>query len=225
MTDVLPSNLTFHCQSMGDIVIQPTKMPKDELNRVSLVAFPERLDSQGRAVLVEWASATQAPIFCLAADAESMVDEGFGPYRFHKIDGFREVDFQGGALEFYPARRQKPDGIRGAVFEIAEKLGFYAPHSFHVVVRPKVGSAFLYLSTPQIDRVEWQLLMNSKPEFVVGSARVSQEAWAEFSERTHQSVLSAAQHSDIGRIPSESFAPTQKVKQWPSGGARNTLSS
>jgi hypothetical protein len=210
---------------MGDIVIQPTKMPQDELHRVALVAFPERLDAQSRAVLVEWASATQVPIFCLAADVEALVEEGFGPYRFHKIDGFREVDFQGGALEFYPARRQKPEGLRGAMFEIAEKLGFYAPQSFHVVVRPKVGSSFLYLSTAQMDRVEWQLLMSSKPEFVVGSPRVSLDAWREFSERTETNVLPAARHQNFGRVVKESPAPTQKVKQWPTGGARNTLSS
>jgi hypothetical protein len=154
-----------------------------------------------------------------------LVKEGFGPYRFHKIDGFREIDFQGGTLEFYPSRRQRPEGLKGAFFEVAEKLGFYPPHSFHVVVRPKTGASFVYLASPQIDRVEWQLLMQCQPEFIIGSSMVSASEWLELSERTQRTILWAKTQGELGIqsvVPENSSA---RSKQWPTGGARNTLSS
>lgn len=162
------SVLTFKSQSMGEVVIQPESTHSELIEKTSLVIFPFQMNAKNRAAAIEWASTSQTPIFCHAQDIPSLVEQGFGSYRFHKLEGFREVDFQGGALDFFPARRPKQLGLRGFLTDLLEKMGFLKSKTFHFAIRPKLERPVLFLTGSEFEATEWKVMSRENYEFVFG---------------------------------------------------------
>ena len=176
---------------MGQIVFQPISATPEDLEKASLVIIPERINKDFFNVAVEWAAATQVPIFCHGADVPFFEAEGFGSYRFHRLDTYREVEFQGGSLEFFPALRRKAKGIRGISQELAERTGFLKTPSFHVLMRPRNERPVLYLASTQISASEWSVLTRSKPDLVIGSPAATKTEWQLFSTLIKKRVVPA----------------------------------
>ena len=178
---------------MGQIVIQPVTVETADLERAALVLFPHRIHKNEFNVAVEWAAGTQTPIFCHQAEVSKFEAEGFGAYRFHRLDGYKEIDFQGGAVEFFPAKRKRQTGVKGNFFELGERLGLVRTPSYHVLIRPKNERPVLYLSSAHIDISEWALLSKSNPSHVVGSSLVTKHEWHSLSTQLKRKVLPAAE--------------------------------
>ncbi len=161
-------NLTLFSKGMGQIILQPQTAPIEEIEQASLVLFPLSMSQEGLAAAVEWAGSSQTPIFCLSKDIQKLVGEGFGAYRFHKLDGYREIDFQGGTLEFFPTVVAKNPGIGGFFKEVLEWLGFFKPQSFHLLVRPLGEKPLLFLASAHLDPVQISIFKASNPEKYFG---------------------------------------------------------
>lgn len=184
-------------QSLGLIVIQPTTLYIEESERANLLLFPQKISQESLLVGVEWAASTQTPIFCLPTDVTKFEEEGFGAYRFHKIDGYREVDFQGGSIEFFPARRRRLKGIKGLSQEMAEFMG-WAPHpGYHVVIRPQGEASVLYLASTVVDNSEWKTLTQTNPQTIIGAEAHSKSEWHTFSTSVKRRIYWAAEFSHI----------------------------
>lgn len=182
---------------MGDIFIQPETCEPDELAAAALAVYPHRLQSEDLSSIVEWAAGTQTPIFCHERDIPALEGQGFGAYRFHGISGYKEVGFQGGALEFYPARRQKRGWWANLVTEFMEAFRFLSAPTYHVLLRPRNEGSVLYLTSTSLDSVEWRVLTKSRPTLIIGSATVSNEAWDAFSQRFGVKVVKESESSRV----------------------------
>jgi hypothetical protein len=195
-------NLLVESPTMGSILIQPSEGP-GQTRRLptinpGLLLFPKRMESDEELnVAAEWAACTQSPIFCHAKDISKLIDEGFGSYRFNKLEGYREIFLAGGVVEFYPARRALKPGLRGMLNEAGDFLHVLPTPSFHVLIRPTRESSVLYLSSPRIDAVEWKILMRAKPSFLIGAESASRQDWQVLSLRSGKHVTPLAQ---AGRI-------------------------
>jgi len=189
----MSGNQNPHCfiqsSALGAIVVQPSKLLANELREVALVVFPYPLSEDEFATAVEWAASTQTPIFCLPSEIKKFEVEGFGTYRFHKIDGYREFDFQGGTIEFFPARRRRLKGIKGLTQEMAEFMGWTNNPGYHVFVRPKLETPVLFLTNNVIDTSEWKSMTKVDPSFVVGSLQISEPEWKNFSKFVKREIL------------------------------------
>ena len=163
MSEQPTRNLSIYTPRMGYITLQPKVSDVHDIEKSDLVLFPERMDEQSLNVIVDWAAGTQTPIFCHKSDIAQLESMGFGAYRFHALDGFKEVDFQGGTVDFYPAKRPKKRGISGFVIEFLEKFGVLKTPSFHVLIKPKKEKPILFLTGTHIDAVEWSLWMKEDP--------------------------------------------------------------
>jgi hypothetical protein len=158
MSEQLSGILIVQSDTMGQIAIQPSVVTPELIEKSSLVIFPMRMNSQNRAAAVEWAATSQTPIFCHSEDIPSLVQEGFGTYRFHKLEGFKEIDFQGGAIDFFPAQRPKSKGFKSLFTELFERLGFLKSSSFHFSIRPKMENSVLFLTGKDFQETEWRVM-------------------------------------------------------------------
>jgi hypothetical protein len=178
MSEHSPGFLTVKSVSMGIIIVQPETAPAEIIEQASLVVFPFRMNEKNKLAAIEWAALSQTPIFCHSTDIPALVAEGFGAYRFHKLDGFREVDFQGGAIDFFPARRPKSRNLKGFVLEIFEWMGLIKAPSFHFAVRPKNEQPILFLGGGEFEATEWNVISKGLYEKVVGlNHSKTQPAW------------------------------------------------
>lgn len=194
-------NFSIVSPSMGLLVIQPVTIDPVDLESSSLVVFPHRVDAATFNVGVEWAAGTQTPIFCIPADIERFEKEGFGAYRFHKLDGYREVDYQGGAVEFFPAKKRRLKGIKGWTQEVGDWLGISTSPGYHVLIKPKGEHPILYLASTFIDPSEWTALIQSNPSLIVGSPLFTSSEWHAFSTLVKRRVTPAA---DLSKVPTVS---------------------
>ena len=167
--------------AMGEILIHPADRPVEGAPDPAFIVYPSSIGHQPLETIVDWAAATQSPIFCLPQDIPDLVDEGFSSYRFHRLDGFREVGFQNGSIEFYPARPPATGVFSQLIRDVAGAAGLAKPNAFHVLVRPRRETAVLYLASPKIDRFEWATLMRSRPGIILGSPNFPAHIWKEFS--------------------------------------------
>jgi hypothetical protein len=186
------SNLILTPPSFGPLLFNPQGSPSDEARTdVGFILCTEAIPKKNLGVAIEWAASTEAPFFCSPSDADRLEREGFGAYRFQRIQSYRELGFQGGSLIFHPASGPRPKGFRGILRDLGDALGWGKRSAFHVVVKPMRGETTLYLSTPYVDSLEWQLLTDSKPKLVIGSASYPVEAWWGLSERFGYSIVRA----------------------------------
>lgn len=186
-------NLSIESPSMGRLLIQPARFPtedevKSEELRPSMLIYPRRMSEGEIEAATEWAASTKLPIFCHAKDIPRLMDEGFGAYRFNKLDGYKEIYFRGGVIEFYPAHRQPRPGFKGLMQEAGEFFRVLPTQHYHVLLRPQRESPVLHLASSRIDTVEWQVLSRARPAFVIGSPEVSRQDWQVFSLRCGRQV-------------------------------------
>lgn len=202
--------LTFKSQSMGEVIVQPESTHPELIEKTSLVLFPFRMNDRNRAAAIEWASTSQTPIFCHAQDIPKLVEQGFGSYRFHKLDGFREVDFQGGALDFFPARRPKPTGLHGLATDLLEKMGFLKSKSYHFAIRPKLERPVLFLTGSEFEATEWKVMSREKYEYVFGlDSWYGSTDWNVVEKKLGTKIVVAPR---IGVLVSGSFSQTIKPR-------------
>ena len=205
---------------MGQIVFQPSSIDKEEIQNATLVIFPERVDHHDIAVVTEWAGSTQTPIFCNSQDIALFEAEGFGGYRFHRLDSYREVDFQKGSIEFFPAKRWKKSGWRASIEQSLEYFGVLRIPAFHVLIRPKNERPILFLASPQIDRAEWSMFSGFQPSEIVGSVDVPEEKWMALSAALKTNIVSAEVVRTIRtqsvrtRIEADAKDTTKETTQW-----------
>jgi hypothetical protein len=200
------SNLILTTASFGPLLINPQRAPTDETRfEPAFVLCTEPISRKNLGTAIEWAASTEAPFFCTPRDADRMEREGFGSYRFQRINGFREIGFQGGSLIFHPAKGPRPQGLKGFLRDFKDAFGWTKKDAFHVVVRPIRGDASLFLSTPHVDSLEWQLLMESKPKLIIGSNSYPQEAWWALSERYGYSIVRADAYNQSAAEGSKSW--------------------
>lgn len=190
-------SLRIVTQGLGTLLIQPSTATAHDLERAALVIYPHRISAAQLAVAVEWAAASQCPIFCHEKDIDKMVKQGFGAYRFHGISGYREIAFQSGTLDLFPAKRERASGIKGRFLEFSETFGFLRAPSFHVMIHSRGEASILYLSSPNVDAVEWKVLSRRHPAKIVGAAQYSPEVWRDFGKRHNVTVIPARGLSEI----------------------------
>jgi hypothetical protein len=181
MSESSISNFSILSPRLGQVVVQPVTFNPSELESATIVVYPQRISKESFEVGVEWAASTQTPIFCLKEDVERFEQEGFGSYRFHKLEGYKEVDYEGGSIEFFPAREKSLKGLRGLTTNLARFLGKRTPNAFHFLVHPKGEASILYLASDQVNSHEWELFMKKNPSHIVGSTTTSNVEWHSFS--------------------------------------------
>ena len=201
---------------LGTLCIQPESATQPEIERTSLVIYPHKISEEQMPMAVEWAAASQCPIFCHSQDIQKLVKQGFGAYRFHGIMGYKEIAFEGGTIEMFPAKREKKSGIKGRFLEFSETFGFLKAPSFHVLVRPRGEEAILYLSSVNIDSLEWKVLTRRNPGKVIGTALISPESWKRFGDKVRCSIVSAR---EVGSV--ETALPAANVVNGSSKWAEN----
>jgi hypothetical protein len=183
MPDDPSRNLTLSLGGFGPISLQPDEFNEEELQRARYIVFPHAISEEKFGVAVEWASHSQAPIFCTAQDLRRFVREGFGAYRFNTLGGFREIGFEKGSLKFVPARPPRSEGVKGFLRELADAWGIFSRDSFHVVAKASKGESLLYLSNPFIDRSEWRILSEDTPQRIYGNPLYPAFYWLALSEK------------------------------------------
>ena len=191
---------------MGQIVIQPKKADREAMYQAQVVLCPLKQSAQDFDAIVEIASATQVPIFCHASDIPKLKEEGFGAYRFHKLEGYREVDFQGGAVEFFPAKKKVVGALASFFQEAGELLGFTKPYAYHVMIRPVNEKSILYLASSQLDSADIAVFKKLAPSIVVGSCESTRESWKVIGEQLNQNIIF---EEDIESIVTTDFMVTE----------------
>ncbi len=176
-------NLKVYSQIMGQLVIQPELIDKTGVYRSQLVICPLRMTPEQSEAVAEWASVSQLPIFCHEADISRFVDEGFGAYRFHGLEGYKKVDFEGGSIEFFPAKRKKQGGFAGLFQELSELFGISKPFGYHLFIRPINEKSVLYLASPNLDQADLLVFEKLKPSIILASKNFLKEEWAVLQDR------------------------------------------
>ncbi len=156
---------------------------------VAYVIFPQRIPEPEFDAAVEWAASSAATIFVTPPDLKRFEAEGFGAYRFHLLEGFREIGFSDGKIKFVPSSKKRQGGFWGAALELANSWNFLKKEEFHVVVKPNDGDAILYLCSSSLDRAEWALLREDNPASIFGSRLLAQNHWIALSEILGHEIL------------------------------------
>lgn len=201
---------------MGRIFIQPAFAFSEDIEASSLVIYPHRIEDSAIPASVEWAAGSQTPIFCHEEDIETLVSQGFGAYRFHGLSGYKEIGFQGGSVEFYPARRRRAAGLKGSMVEFGELFGLLRVPAYHVLLRSRGEQPVLFLGSSQIDGVEWQVLTRSLPSLVVGSAEVPDAEWEALAQKFGTKIVKAREISEV--VPDAATPATgrkESEREWP----------
>jgi len=183
MSDSPDRNLVLQLGDFGPLVIQPEQIAEDEIARARYIVFPDRIPEERFAAALEWASVSEAPVFCTAGDLRRFEKEGFGAYRFNILGGFRELGFESGALRFVPARHKHSTGWRGLVEDLADAWGWSRRECFHVIAKAPGRGTVLYLATPFVEKSEWAMLCEDKPTRIVGSSHYGRVYWTALAER------------------------------------------
>lgn len=196
-------NLTFNCGKLGLVAIQPTSADEQVMHEVAHVIFPQRIPEPDFEAAVEWAASSEATIFITPPDLKRFEAEGFGAYRFHLLEGFREIGFSEGKIKFIPSSRRRPGGFWGVALELANSWNFLKKEEFHVVLKPSDADAILYLCSASLDRAEWALLREDRPAAIVGSRLLAQNHWIALSEIIGQKIEvdSQSKISDRKELP------------------------
>ena len=197
MSSYRKNNLKVKSQSLGNIFIEPRVSDKKDIESAKIVLYPAPFDSELTPVAVEWAAGTQVPFFCHVQQLSKLRIEGFGSYRFQRLDTFKEVDFLAGSIEFFPSRNKKFGGVRGWLQEFKEILGFKNIPGFHLIIKPRKEATVLFLSHPYIDHIEWSLISKSDPLAIIGAENFSRETWQELSQKFKRPILYAADVSVV----------------------------
>lgn len=209
------NNLKVKSQSLGTIFIEPRFADKADIAAAKIVVYPAPFDSGLTAAVVEWAASTQVPFFCHVQQLSKLKNEGFGSYRFQKLDSFKEVDFLAGSIEFFPSRSKKFSGLRGWMQEVKEILGFKNIPGFHMIIKPRKEQHVLYLSHPYIDHIEWSLISKGDPLAIIGSENFPRETWVKLGQKFKTSIFFA---EDIASLDTAEgiveFAPEAEVKHY-----------
>lgn len=186
--------------NLGKIVVQPQIYEASLAQQANLIICPHRMTITELEVLERWANSSQTPILCQSKDVDRLHKEGVSAYRFHRLDGFRSMDFRGGSIEFFPVKKE----YKTLFSNIYEKLFVKNSESvvYHFVVKP-IGEDYLaFLCSPYVSNIDWYLMNLNKGLRVAGSCRVPDSQWDIFEkeinkkiERTFGSVLSLARSS------------------------------
>ncbi len=171
---------------MGKILLQPGHTPQNGAEELDIILFPRRLKDKVEAdTILEWAFLSNAPVYCHKSDVKSIEQSIVGSNRYlNSVDGYKEIHFQNGSIEFYPAKRSRPKQfLKALLADFAEVMGWLQTQAYHVLVRPVGESAVLFLNTPEIDDVDWSLFERSKPDFIIGSADHSKREWKTLSKK------------------------------------------
>lgn len=213
MSEYRKNLLKIQSPSMGQLVIQPSVADFDEIQDTKLVLFPYRIDMKMIDIVAEWAVTSQCPIFCHEQDIPLLEREGFGAYRFHKLGGYKNIDFQGGSIELFPAK--DIPRVRSFFKPVRDMAESFWPskkiYSYHTLVKPLGEKAVLLLSSPHVDPMEWPVLMRSKPELIVLSSEFPREQWQALAERYKIELNYAA---DFGVIETSPDASTKDGSAW-----------
>ncbi len=213
---------------MGLLHVDPKKADLDTQGRSALLVAPVRADTETLAAISEWAASSQAPIFCLPKDIERLEADGFGNYRFLKLDGYREVDFQGGTLEFFPAKRvENRSGLQVVARQILSQLGLYRSDSFHVRIWPERERPVLVLAHANLDAVEATVLRGTeKPSLAIVLDNQSDSASLERLSRALGGVAIKRRNELSGLIetmpsdPSLERSRRREIGLWAASGDR-----
>lgn len=174
---------------MGQIVINPGRLDLEDLSNAKLLVFPFRLSGEQRKLLKEWARLSQTPIFLHKSDIAKMVEDGLDRYRFHPLQGLREVDFQGGSLEFLPAKRLRGNNLVARIQGLGEYLDVLPVYAFHVLIRPLGEKSCLYLASPQIEERDIRIFRKERISFLIASGEYFRESWLFLQKRFAQDFV------------------------------------
>lgn len=221
MPDSIISNFSILSPQMGQVVVQPKTLNPTEIEEAALVVYPQRISKDVFEVGVEWAASTQTPIFCIEDDVERFEKEGFGAYRFHKLDGYKEVDYQGGSIEFFPAREKDLKGLRGLTSNLARFLGKKNSSSFHFLLRPKGEAPILYLANDQLDPETWALFIKANPSHIIGAPTLSNVEWNNFSTRVRKRIYTIHELTTLKTVNRGSLPTEQAQRENPLWSAKS----
>jgi hypothetical protein len=196
MSDSPNRNLALQLGDFGPLVIQPEDANDDEIGRARYILFPDKIPQEKFAAALEWASVSESPVFCTSADLKRFEDEGFGAYRFNALGGFRELGFERGTLRFVPARRKQGKGWLGLVEDLADAWGWSRREAYHVIIKAPGKRTILYLTTPFVNKTEWAVLCEDKPERIIGSAQFGRLYWTALAERIGANIEIPAMGSE-----------------------------
>jgi hypothetical protein len=177
-------NFRVYSQSLGPVYFYPKDIKKEHIEEATVLLFPVRVDRQYVSTAVEWSASTQSPIFAHINNMARFQSEGFGSYRFHRLECYQEVDFLGGSIVFFPARKIKVQGVRGLLSDVKEVLGINEVPGFHVILRPRGEEPLLYLANPQVENIDWELLCKFSPGRIVGAAEIPALSWERLAKKT-----------------------------------------
>ena len=213
MSEESLSNFRVKSQSLGTLFVQPTSSAEKDMNSASQVLFISRISKEETVAAVDWAASTQGLIFCVASDVGLFESHGFGAYRFHKLDGYRDVDFQGGTIEFHPARAPRASGLMGFAQELRDLLGWAKVDAYHVLVRPKGERPLLILSSTQVDPDQWVHFVKAEPSLIVAARSLTRTDALSLSALLKKKVLSAHDLSEVSTVASSSLAKAPNKAQ------------
>jgi hypothetical protein len=114
-------SITIHSKTLGFIAVDPETSQSNDLTQASMAIFPFPLKRDLSDIYADWAACSRTPIFCRKDDLTLFGDSGFGEYRFQILDGYKELNFEGGIIEFFPARKLRQKGIAFKVNHFLEK--------------------------------------------------------------------------------------------------------
>ncbi len=202
--------LILDCGRFGRVAIQPSQAEESLIKDVQYVIFPHRIPEPEFAAAIEWASSSEAPIFITPADLRRFEAEGFGAYRFHLLDGFREIGFAEGKIKFVPASKNKKSGLWGVAMDLAQAWNLGKKEEYHVVIRPKQEEPTLYLAASNLERGEWALLSEDAPQRILGSRFATQNEWIALSELLGCEII----YDENSRISAGGLSDVLSKKRW-----------
>lgn len=183
MSDIPSRNLTLSLDSFGPITIQPDEYSEDEVHRSKYIIFPDQIHASEFEAAVDWATHSEAPIFCTQRELKNFEREGFGAYRFNVLRDYQEIGFENGSLKFVPAFIKQQSGFKQWLRELGDAMGIISRKTFHVIAKSNNGKSQLYLSSPYISKSEWSVLIEEKPDKIFGSPRYPAFYWLALSEK------------------------------------------
>lgn len=190
MTSYRNNNLKIESPGLGQILIQPTSYSELEVKRTDILLIPLPLTRVELEATEECLANSQMPAFCPKSELPRLDARGFGSYRFHRIETFEEINFSGGSIAFYPAKLPERGFVRG-VLSFIKKLftSKYDHQAFHLVISGYQEESVLFLSTPLVDAVEWNLLNRSKPTLIIGSQHYRSGEWKALAQKFNVEIV------------------------------------
>lgn len=183
-------NLKIESPGLGKILVQPERYEEEEIKEIDVLIIPVPLADRELEAAEECLANSNVPAFCAKPEISRLDSMGFGSYRFYKLDGFEEISFSGGTITFYPAKVKK-QGLSHKLKLFFKGLfsSTYEDQAFHFVVSGHGEPAVLFLASPLLDSVDWELLNKINPRYIVGSNHYKPSEWKAVEKRFGKKII------------------------------------